>query len=249
MTESSILEALTDVRERIGRAARSCGRDPADVTLLLATKTVPAERILVALRAGYDLIGENRAQELVEKADALAVVPHEAHFIGHLQKNKINQVLRHASCIQSIDSTDLADQVAKRVPAERAPLDVFVQVNTSGEESKYGVAPPGALDLVAHVGAAPQLRLRGLMTIGLFSADEAAVRASYRRLREIRDAVLSAEIAGAQAAYELSMGMSGDLDLAITEGATMVRVGTAVFGRRPTSDAYYWPPAAPAPGH
>jgi pyridoxal phosphate enzyme (YggS family) len=236
-----ILAALASVRERIGIAARESGREPADVRLLLATKTVPAERILVALRAGYTLIGENRVQELTEKADGLAAVPHEAHFIGHLQKNKINQVLRHASCVQSIDSVELAEQVAARVPEDRAPLEVLVQVNTSAEESKYGCDPTEALSLSRHVGSLQQLRLRGFMTIGLFSDDMVAVRASYRRLREVRDDVLATAAPGTTDAHELSMGMSGDLELAIAEGATMVRVGTAVFGVRPTSDAYYWP--------
>lgn len=241
--EQHVLAALTALRERIDTTARDCGRNPQEIQLLLATKTVPAERILIALRAGYTLIGENRAQELSQKADALAAVAHEAHFIGHLQKNKINQVLRFASCIQSIDSVTLADQVAARVGEPQAPLDVFVQVNTSAEESKYGCTPADALDLTRHVGQLPQLRLRGLMTIGLFSDDLVAVRASYRRLREVRDAVLAAGNPGTEDARELSMGMSGDLELAIEEGATMVRVGTAVFGVRPTSDAYYWPPA------
>lgn len=240
--DEHILAALTALRQRIDAAARNSGRDPQDVQLLLATKTVPAERILVALRAGYTLIGENRAQELTQKAEVLAAVPHEAHFIGHLQKNKINHVLRHASCIQSIDNIVLADQVATRVPESRVPLDVFVQVNTSAEESKYGCAPSEALDLARHVGGLPQLRLRGFMTIGLFSDDLVAVRASYRRLREVRDEVLAAGHPGTEDARGLSMGMSGDLEPAIEEGATMVRVGTAVFGVRPTSDAYYWPP-------
>lgn len=241
--QAAILAALHAVRERIDATAHACGRRPEDVRLLLATKTVPPERILVALRDGSTLIGENRAQELTEKADALSVVPHEAHFIGHLQKNKINQVLRYASCVQSIDSVTLADQVATRIAADRAPLEVFVQVNTSAEDSKYGCAPADALPLARHVGSLPQLRLRGFMTIGLFSDDAVAVRASYRRLREVRDEVLAASLPGSENARELSMGMSGDLDLAIEEGATMVRVGTAVFGVRPTSDTYYWPPS------
>lgn len=241
--EQHIRAALAGVRNRIAEIAQACGRDPAEVSLLLATKTVPADRVLVAMRAGGTLIGENRVQELVAKADALAAVPHEAHVIGHLQRNKVNQALRHADAIQSVDSRELADAIADRVPAGRAPFDVFVQVNTSGEESKFGATPGDAAALAAYVGARPELRLRGFMTIGLFSTDAPAVRASYRRLREIRDAVLAAGAPGTEHARELSMGMSGDLDLAIAEGATMVRVGTAIFGTRPTPDSYYWPPS------
>lgn len=236
--DTAILANLARVNERIEAAASGATQR---VSLLLATKTVPARRILVALRAGSTLIGENRVQELTEKAAELAAVPHEAHFIGHLQKNKINQVLRHASCIQSVDSVVVADQIVARLEPGRGPLDVFVQVNTSGETSKYGCAPQDAEGLVQHIGAQPALHLRGFMTIGLFSDDLPAVAASYRRLRELRDTVQAAQVAGAADAVELSMGMSGDLEVAVAEGATMVRVGTAVFGHRPTPDSYYWP--------
>lgn len=238
--DSTILANLARVQQRILAAAAASGVEQ-QVSLLLATKTVPARRVLVALRAGCHLIGENRVQELAEKFDELTAVPHESHFIGHLQKNKINQVLRLATCIQSVDSVALIDQIVARIPPARAPLDVFVQVNTSGESSKYGCAPEDAAQLVRHIGTLPALHLRGFMTIGLFADDAAAVAASYRRLRETRDTVLAAEVEGAGDAHELSMGMSGDLELAVAEGATMVRVGTAVFGRRPTPDSYYWP--------
>jgi pyridoxal phosphate enzyme (YggS family) len=235
-----LLANLAAVRDRVERAAASAGRtDP--VSLLLATKTVPAQRIRVAIGAGARLIGENRVQELAEKAAELADLVHEAHFIGHLQKNKINQVLRYATCIQSLDSVELVDQVAARIAPGSDPLDVFVQVNTSGEASKYGCDPGAALDLARHVGTVRSMHLRGFMTIGLLSDDQPAVAVSYRRLREVRDAVAEAQFEGAEDAHELSMGMSGDLEVAIAEGATMVRVGTAVFGTRPTPDSFYWP--------
>ncbi|HEY7859426.1 MAG TPA: YggS family pyridoxal phosphate-dependent enzyme [Candidatus Nanopelagicales bacterium] len=239
---AAILASLVQVRQRISNAAASAGAQQ-HVDVLLATKTVPANRILIALRAGYSLIGENRVQELVEKSDDLAGVPHEAHFIGHLQKNKINQVLRHATCIQSVDSVELADQILARLPTSGSPFDLFVQVNTSGEQSKYGCAPGEALALAQHIGTLPALHLRGFMTIGLFSDDLLAVAASYRRLRETRDAILAAQLPGTGDARELSMGMSGDLELAVAEGATMIRVGTAVFGSRATPDSLYWPDA------
>lgn len=232
---AAILEQLRALEERITLAAESSGRTRADVELLLATKTVPVERIRVALEAGYDLIGENRVQEVVAKGPGLADLAHRTHFIGHLQRNKINQVVPWADAIQSVDRLELAEAVAKRI--ER-PLDVYIQVNTSAEPSKYGVEPDAALALARDVADLPGLTVRGFMTIGLFSSEEAPVRRCYEKLRDIRDRAVAA---GLEQAGELSMGMSGDLEWAIAEGATLVRVGSAVFGARPTSDAYYWP--------
>ena len=203
MAGEQVLASLREVAQRVAQAAVAAGRDPGEVALLLATKTVPAATILIALRAGYRLIGENRVQELVEKAAELDSVPHEAHFIGHLQKNKINQVVRHATCIQ-IPRLGGAHRAGRRPGAAGPrPADVFVQVNTSGELSKYGCRPPDARAVVEGVAASAALRLRGFMTIGLFSEDAAAVRDSYRRLREVRDSIAALGIAGAEHAHEL----------------------------------------------
>ncbi len=227
-----ILERLERVAAEIGRAATEAGREPADVRLLLATKTQSAERISTVLRAGYSLIGENRVQEVVAKADELAAFPHEMHFIGHLQANKVNQVLDHINCLQSLDSADLAARLDSRLEARDRQLDVLIQVNVSGEVSKSGVAPDRALDLVAEVARFPRLTVRGFMTIGLNSPDTSAVRAGYRRLADLRGSAIAQRVPGAGNATELSMGMSGDFAVAIAEGATMVRLGSAVFGRR-----------------
>ncbi|MGB6059053.1 MAG: YggS family pyridoxal phosphate-dependent enzyme [Microthrixaceae bacterium] len=235
---SELLEALAAVEERISRAAARSGRDDSDVRLLLATKTVPGERVRLVLEAGYTLIGENRVQELVDKAPTLADIPHEAHFIGNLQRNKVNQVLRLASCIQSVDRISLARALSDRIDPS-APLDVLIQVNTSGEESKFGMTPDMAGDFAREVAQLPGLRVRGFMTIGLFSTDEVPVRRCYEMLRGIRDEVVADQ--SMADASGLSMGMSGDLEWAIEEGATIVRVGTAVFGERATPDSYYWP--------
>ena len=233
-----IAERLARVRERVAAAAREAGRDPADVRVLLATKTQPIERIREALeadaRARADdptltavLVGENRVQELVAKApELLGMVP--VHLIGPLQSNKVNAALRWASCIESVATLDLAGRLAERATD---PLDVYVQVNVSGEPTKHGVAPQDAVALAVAVAALPRLRVAGLMTVGARSDDAAVVRAGYALLRSLRDEVLAA---GAQTATELSMGMSGDLELAVAEGATLVRVGSAVFGARPT---------------
>lgn len=228
----SILERLRSIRAQIDAAAVAAGRAPSDVELLLATKTQSAQRILVALTAGFTLVGENRVQEVTAKLAELAAVPHRMHFIGHLQANKINQLIDHIDCLQTLDSADLARRLDARLEPRAKKLDVLIQVNVSGEDTKSGVAPERALDLLADVAGLPWLTVRGFMTIGLNSPDRGAVRAGYARLRELRDAALAQGIPGGDRATGLSMGMSGDFADAIAEGATIVRLGSAVFGRR-----------------
>ena len=227
-----VIQRLQRVSAEIGRAAADAGRDAAGVRLLLATKTQPAERISTVLRAGYSLLGENRVQEVVAKAAELAAFPHEMHFIGHLQANKINQLLDHINCLQTLDSTELAGRLDSRLESRDRQLDVLIQVNVSGEASKSGVTPDRALELVAEVARFSRLTVRGFMTIGLNSPDTSAVRAGYRQLAELRDSAVAQRVPGAENATELSMGMSGDFAAAIAEGATMVRLGSAVFGQR-----------------
>ena len=181
---TSITQRVAAVRAEVGDAARAAARRPEDVTILLATKTQPPAAILEALRAGCTVIGENRVQEIVQKHDALRAVPHSTHFIGHLQANKINALLGQVSCVQSIDSVELARKLDTRLAARDLELDVLLQVNVSGEPSKSGVAPSKALDLLAAVGQLPRLTVRGFMTIGLNSPDRAAARAGYRLLAE-----------------------------------------------------------------
>lgn len=231
--------ALARVRGRVDQAALDAGRDPVEVALLLAVKTVPAARVRAAIAAGGDLLGHNRAQELVTLEPELADLPHRTHFIGHLQSNKVNQVVRWVSCVQSVDRASLA----RRLDASRGRLiddgdlgdvlDVLVQVNTSAEPSKSGVEPAAAADLAAEVATLPHLRLRGFMTIGANDPDAGVVRASYDGLAAVRDQVLASGAPGTGEARELSMGMSGDLEIAVAAGATMVRIGSAVFGARP----------------
>jgi len=178
--EQSIRHNLALIQQRIDSACTSAGRSPDEVQLLLATKTIEPSRIALAISAGYPLIAENKIQELKDKAQDLATVPHVNHFIGHLQSNKIKELLRYnVSCLQSLDRLSLAQKLQQRLTFENKTLDVMIQVNTSGEKSKFGVR-------------------------------------------------------------ELSMGMSGDLETAIEEGATIIRVGTAIFGARPYPDSYYW---------
>ncbi len=229
-----IRQRLTGTKERIEAAARAAGRDPAEVRLLLATKTVPPEKVRVAIEAGADLVGENRVQEVRPKYEALADLEYERHFIGHLQSNKVNALVPYVSCIESLDRLSLADRLQKRLEREGETREVLIQVNTSGEESKFGIDPAGAIEFVREVASRDALRVRGLMTIGLFAEDPEASRPSLRALRDTAERVREEAIAGVEMA-ELSMGMSGDLEVAIEEGATIVRVGSPVFGERQTA--------------
>jgi pyridoxal phosphate enzyme (YggS family) len=232
---ASLLDRLHDVANLVQEATIAAGRPTGCVRLLLATKTIAPPVVLEAISAGFGLIGENRAQEVVAKADELAAsgLPYECHFIGHLQRNKINQVLPHVTCIQTVDSVDLAERLDARLASLDRQLDVLLQVNVSGESSKSGLPIAEVPALLQTVADLPRLRVTGYMTIGLNSPDIGAVRAGYRSLSAFRDDALTRGLAGAEQATELSMGMSGDFAEAIAEGATIVRVGSAVFGNRP----------------
>lgn len=235
-----IVERLNGVLQRIERACRQSNRDPETVRLLMATKTVDPDRIKIALQSGQRLIGENKIQEVKEKYDALKAVPHESHFIGHLQTNKIKDLLKYGvDCVQSVDRLKLAEKLQQRLTFEEKELDVLLQVNTSGEESKFGVSPEGALELAQKVAGMDRLHIKGLMTIGLFSEDKQKVRLCFQKLKAIRRQLIELNLPGVEMS-ELSMGMSGDLEIAIDEGATIVRVGTAIFGKRQYPDSYYW---------
>ena len=193
------------------------------------------QRDRIDAATGATLLGESRAQEITAKGPALdeAGVHPSVHLIGHLQSNKVNQVLPWVTCIETIDSLRLATRVAARCVEADQTMDVFVQVNSSGEDSKFGVTPDDAPALAEGIGALDGLRLRGFMTIGANSTEERVVRGAYARLREVRDGVVGSGAPGTAEATELSMGMSRSLEAAIAEGATIVRVGTAVFGPRP----------------
>lgn len=226
-------EKFTELRTHIDHLTASAGRTD-QVDILLAVKTHPPTTIREAILAGGHLIGQNRAQELVATEPDLADIDHETHFIGMLQSNKVNQVLRHATCVQTIHTERLADRLNRAAESRSMVLDAFIQVNTSGEESKSGVSPEHAPDLATYVGSLPHIRLRGLMTIGANSPDTNVVRESYDSLALLRDQIISAKSPGTEQARELSMGMSQDLPIAIAAGATMVRVGSAFFGARTT---------------
>ena len=235
-----IIENIAQIKKRITDAALAADRNPEEVKLLLATKTVSAENIKIALESGERLIGENRAQELKSKYTDLLDVPHQKHFIGYLQTNKIKDLLCYdVTCIQSVDRLDLAEKLQARLEFEKKEIDVFIQVNTSNEESKFGIAPEKAIELTKQVANLPNIHIKGLMTIGLFSAEEAKVRVCFKLLKDIQQQIVALNLPGVEM-KELSMGMSYDLEFAIEEGSTMVRVGTAIFGQRIYADSYYW---------
>jgi pyridoxal phosphate enzyme (YggS family) len=235
-----IAENIQVIQQRIDEACKTNRRDPREVKLLLATKTVPAERIEIALQAGQTLIAENKVQELKDKFEYLNAVPHVNHFIVHLQTNKIKDLLKcTVSCSHSIDRIDLAEKLHQRLLKEDKTMEVLIQVNTSFEESKYGAAPGEVIGLVQQIATLSTLKIKGLMTIGILSAEAEQVRACFKLLKQIQQQIIALAIPGVSM-QELSMGMSGDLAIAIAEGATIVRVGTAIFGQRPTPDSYYW---------
>jgi pyridoxal phosphate enzyme (YggS family) len=242
-----IRQNISVVRGRMRAACEGSGRDPESVRLLLATKTVDPPAIRVAIEAGEKLVAENRVQEVRPKFEALADLDYERHFIGNLQSNKINALVPYVSCIQSLDRLSLAKKLQKRLEREGERREVLIQVNTSGEESKFGLAPEEAEEFTREVSRFDALEIKGLMTIGLFTDDVELARPSLRRLRETRDRLRELNLDGV-GMDELSMGMTGDLEVAIEEGSTIVRVGTAIFGRRETSDSFYWPETGGQPG-
>ena len=233
---NNIVSNIHSIRKRILNACKNANRNPLEVKLLLATKTVTAQNIAIALHAGETLIGENKIQELKDKFETLKSIPHQSHFIGHLQSNKIKKVIKYANCIQTVDRLSLAEKLQKRLEYENKSIDIFLQFNTSNEESKFGMQPEHVIAFAQQVKKLDRLNIKGLMTIGLFSAETEKVRKCFRILKNIQTELLETGIA----ATELSMGMSGDLEIAIKEGATIIRVGTAIFGKRPFPDSYYW---------
>lgn len=228
---------LVQIERRIAQACVKAGRERSDVRLLPITKTVPAEILRHAYAAGLRDFAENKVQEAQGKIDLLNDLPVRWTMVGHLQKNKAKQMLGFVQEFHALDSMALAARLNRLLAEQGQVLDVYVQVNTSGEASKYGLAPqdlPAFLDLFE---TCTQLRPRGLMTLAVFSGDRDRVRACFRILRKLRDQSLGdhPEIRG------LSMGMSGDFEDAIREGATVVRIGQGIFGQRPTPDGHYWP--------
>lgn len=227
---SDIAHNLADVHARIERAAHAAGRDPQSVALLAVSKTFPAADVRAAHAAGQRAFGENYVQEAIAKIEALADLRAsiEWHFIGPLQSNKTRPVAEHFDWVHSVDRLKIAQRLAEQRPDALPPLNVLLQVNVSGEASKSGVAPAEAAAVAHEIAALPKLRLRGLMSIPEPAETLEAQRAPHRMLRELFDSLR----ADGLALDTLSMGMSADLEAAVLEGATIVRIGTAIFGAR-----------------
>ena len=225
-------KAVQDVKARIARAARAAGRDPAEVTLVAVSKTFPAAAIRAAYATGQREFGENYVQEGAAKRAALADLPDlRLVLIGPLQSNKTREAAEVFDRIESVDRLKVAERLSAQRPAARGPLEVLVQVNISGEATKSGVAPGAAVALAQAVAVLPRLAFRGFMGIAAPTADVATQRAQFAALARCRDGARAAGLA----ADVLSMGMSDDMDAAIAEGATEVRIGTAIFGARTPS--------------
>lgn len=247
------------VLDRVAAAEQAAGRKEGSVRLLAATKTRDVGEIMAAIDAGIRMIGENRPQEVQVKApgllrlaaergfalgvggDATAAASNTAaatngtipfHLIGQLQSNKIGKILPFVDTIESVDSIELAEKIARRAVMRGITVGVLLEVNESGEASKSGCPASHAIDLAQRIGNVGGLQLQGLMTIGAHVSDETTIRAGFAHLRKTRDQILASGAPGTEHCTELSMGMTGDMELAIAEGATIVRVGTGIFGER-----------------
>lgn len=255
-----IADGVHRVLDRIASAEQHAGRDAGSVRLLAATKTRDVGEIMAAIDAGVRMIGENRPQEVTAKAEGLMARCAERgfalgvagdsgiasasgdsevaceripfHLIGQLQSNKIGKVLPVVNAIESVDSLDLAEKISRRAVARGVTVGVLLEVNESGEASKSGCNPAYAIRIAQKIGTLDGLELQGLMTIGAHVSDETAIRRGFEHLRRTRDHILASGEPGTQSCRELSMGMTGDMELAIAEGSTIVRVGTAIFGER-----------------
>ncbi|NMG48226.1 YggS family pyridoxal phosphate-dependent enzyme [Azoarcus communis] len=232
---------LADVQARIEAACARVGRDPATVRLLPVSKTYPEARLRLAHAAGCRMLGENKVQEAYLKWHVMQDLGElQWSIVGHMQTNKAGRVARFATEFQALDSLRVAAALDRHLQAWGRGLDVYVQVNTSGEPSKFGLTPEDVEAFVKQLPAFSSLRVRGLMTLALFSSEADRVRQCFVRLRSLRDALRQTAPAGIQL-DGLSMGMSGDFEIAIEEGATVVRIGQAIFGARPLPDSHYWP--------
>ncbi len=218
------------VRQRLARAAEAAGRRPEDITLVAVAKTFPAEAIREAIEAGITIIGENRVSEALEKHAAIGDRV-EWHLVGHLQSNKAKKAVEIFSLIHSLDSLSLAREVGCRAAARQKIQPVLVEVNTSGEPQKYGIEPEATLDFLGEVSRIAGLQVLGLMTVGPLTDQVAQIRKAFQRLRVLFEEAGRLGLEGVEMRH-LSMGMSGDFEIAVAEGSNMVRVGSAIFGRR-----------------
>lgn len=225
-----IAENLARVHERIREACRKAGRDPGEVTLIAVGKTKPADLLMEAYRAGERVFGENKVQEILEKETQM---PSDVrwHMIGHLQRNKVRQVIDKAELIHSVDTVRLAETIQIEAEKKGLVVPVLIEVNIGGEESKYGAAPDNVLFMARAISEMKNVRVRGLMTIAPYVEDPEDNRVLFARMKELGEEIRKKGISNIRMDI-LSMGMTNDYEVAIQEGATMVRVGTGIFGSR-----------------
>lgn len=229
-----ITDNISHVRQRIKVAAAQTGRNPADIKLVAVSKTKPAALIREAFTAGQIAFGENYAQELRDKSREIGDLPIEWHFIGHLQRNKVKYAVEAKAVIETVDSIEIADELARQVKTklgENTALSCLIEVNIGDEKSKSGVQPNLLAELAKHISSLPQLKLKGLMIIPPYDSDPEKSRPYFQKIRRLFDELNKTLFAG-KPLTELSMGMSHDFEVAIEESSTIIRVGTAIFGER-----------------
>jgi hypothetical protein len=223
-------ENIKNIWSRIEKAAEKTGKSKEDIKLVAVTKTVEVERIKEAINRGIQIIGENRVQEAESKFDQITEKV-EKHLVGHLQTNKAKKAVELFDFIQSVDSQRIAQEISRRASQMDKVMEVLVEINTSGEQTKFGIDPDGALSFIKSISDLEGIKIKGLMTIGLFSDNPEHTRPCFKRLKAIFDQMKSECIPNVEMKY-LSMGMTSDFEVAIQEGSNMVRVGTGIFGPR-----------------
>ena len=226
----TVLDNLNKIHQRIERACAKADKNPENVQIVAVTKTVAVERIEEALQAGIHMIGENKVQEAWMKYPLIGSKA-AWHFIGHLQTNKVKRALQFSNVIESLDSLHLAREIQTKALDRAEPIEVFVQVNTSGEKSKFGINPADLPDFVYQLAELDKIRVTGLMTLGFYADDPEKVRPCFSLLRELKEHINQQKIPTIRLCH-LSMGMTNDYEVAVEEGATLVRLGQALFGER-----------------
>ncbi len=225
-----VTENLKDIRQRVADACRRAGRNPETITLVAVSKTKPAEMLQEAYDAGVRDFGENKVQEMMQKEE---ILPADIrwHMIGHLQRNKVKYLMGKTELIHSVDSLRLAEEISRLSVKNQICTDILIEVNIAGEESKFGTSRQEAFDLVRAAAQLPGIRIRGLMTVAPYTEHPENNRGYFRKIRELSVDIAAENIDNVHMDF-LSMGMTGDFEIAIEEGATHVRVGTGIFGER-----------------
>lgn len=221
---------ITEIREEIKQICQNCGRNPEEITLIAVTKTVNPERINFAIDCKISDLGENKVQEIMDKYNEISKNV-KWHLIGHLQSNKVKYIIDKVGLIHSVDSVKLAEEISRRAEMDNLIKDVLVQINVAKEDTKFGINIEAAVDFIKSISRFDNIRIKGLMTIAPYDEDPEKVRPVFRQLKEKFDELAQMNIPNTDMKY-LSMGMSNDYPVAIEEGANMVRIGTAIFGKR-----------------